>query len=109
MMTKQNVAIKCVTLKRRQKKLIDEEIGIQKRMHHPNVVRLLDSFVHDEAVYMVQELVTGSELYEIVLREGSLSEDTCRNYFAQLVQAIEHCHSCGVVHRDIKLENILLT
>ena len=59
---------------------------------------------------MALELMRGGELFEYVAMDNGtpLPETICRTYFRQLLMAIHHMHASGVVHRDIKLENILL-
>lgn len=57
---------------------------------------------------MVMELVTGGELFDKIALEGPMKENQARLVFAQLLDAVEYCHSKGVYHRDIKPENILL-
>lgn len=54
-----------------------------------------------------REYAAGGEMIKL-LENGGLPDDTCRKYFRQLVSAIEHIHSSNVVHRDLKLENLLL-
>lgn len=54
-----------------------------------------------------REYASGGELLDHILAKGKLSEDEARRYFRQLISAIEHCHTAHVVHRDLKLENLL--
>ena len=54
------------------------------------------------------ELVNGGDLFDRIKKGGGLNEDTCRNYFLQLLDGLEHCHGKGVSHRDLKPENILI-
>ena len=61
---------------------------------------------------LVQEFVSGQSLYQVIKQKGpkkGISEDTARYYFKQLVDAVVLMHSANVCHRDIKLENILIT
>ncbi|KAG2552352.1 hypothetical protein PVAP13_9KG423500 [Panicum virgatum] len=59
-------------------------------------------------IFIVLEYVTGGELFEIIATNGRLKEDEARKYFQQLINAVDYCHSRGVYHRDLKLENLLL-
>ena len=54
------------------------------------------------------EYLEGGELLEIIKEKGRLSEILAKNYFKQLVEAIGYCHREKLIHRDLKLENILL-
>ena len=53
------------------------------------------------------EYLEGGELLQIVQQKERLSEDEAREIFAQLVSAIDYCHANRIIHRDLKLENIL--
>ena len=114
--TNQAVAIKLVDLKKimepkecsRQRLTLQREISILKLLNHPNIVKLYDAFEHEDKFYLIMELVTGGELFHYVLNRKVLKEDEARRFFRQMTSAIEYCHSCLVIHRDIKLENVLL-
>ncbi|KAL3536601.1 hypothetical protein ACH5RR_005062 [Cinchona calisaya] len=58
-------------------------------------------------IYFVMEYVKGGELFNKVAK-GELKEDLARKFFQQLITAVDFCHSRGVYHRDLKLENLLL-
>lgn len=57
---------------------------------------------------LVMEHAGGGELFQQIARTGALSEETARIYFQQIISAIHYCHSIGICHRDLKLENCLL-
>ncbi|MEL6353523.1 MAG: serine/threonine-protein kinase [Cyanobacteria bacterium J06627_28] len=79
---------------------------------HPNVVRVSDFFVEDHLPYMVMDYIPGRSLYDIVLPEdGSpqpLSEPVAVAYVRQIGQALKVVHSKGLLHRDIKPQNIMV-
>lgn len=75
---------------------------------HPNIVRLYDSFETSRHLVFVMELCAGGDLLTYVRRRGSLGEPLARELFRQIAAAIHYCHSKGIVHRDIKLDNLLL-
>lgn len=58
---------------------------------------------------LVYDFAPGGELFEMLALLNILSEEVCRTYFHQLISGLEACHAKGVVHRDIKPQNILLT
>lgn len=106
-----NVAVK--TLKRKQYKEAGmiyppREIELIRKLNHPNICRLYDTIITDEAIYMITEVVPGGELFDYVSQKDHLGEDESRNIMRQLVKATEYMHRSGIVHRDLKMENILL-
>lgn len=110
--TGENVAIKVLAkstiLKHRMVEQIKREISIMKIVRHPCIVRLHEVLASQTKIYIIQEFVTGGELFDKIVHLGRLSEDESRRYFQQLIDAISHCHSKGVYHRDLKPENLLL-
>jgi serine/threonine protein kinase len=54
------------------------------------------------------EYVDGEDFFDFVEQKGNLTESESRNYFRQLVEIVNHCHQNGIVHRDLKLENIVI-
>ena len=86
-----------------------DEVNCLKLVQHPNVVRLLEVMETPTEMMMVMELGEDGNLYDYVSRhKDGLDEETARSFFFQMTKAVEHCHTCNVVHRDIKLENIIL-
>lgn len=104
--TGENVAIKVLAkstiLKHRMVEQIKREISIMKIVRHPCIVRLHEVLASQTKIYIVQEFVTGGELFDKIVHLGRLSEDEARRYFQELIDAIAHCHSKGVYHRDLK-------
>ena len=76
--------------------------------NHPNVLDIIDFEVEDKKAYIVSSLCRGGDLVEALNMRGSLCEEDARNVMAGILNGLAHLHSRGVVHRDIKLENILL-
>ncbi|GFR45998.1 hypothetical protein Agub_g7475 [Astrephomene gubernaculifera] len=87
---------------------IFKEIDLLCGMNHENVIFLKEYFEEGNKVYLITELLTGGELLEAVLKRGSYSEAEARLCFVQVLRGIEYLHSKNVVHRDLKLENLLL-
>ncbi|GMP71253.1 hypothetical protein CsSME_00029738 [Camellia sinensis var. sinensis] len=83
---------------------VKREISIMKKVHHPNVVKLHEVMATKSKIYFAIEYLCGGELFEKV-SQSRLKEDSTRNFFKQLVCAIDFCHSYGVYHRDLKPEN----
>jgi serine/threonine protein kinase len=76
---------------------------------HPGVVTLRAVFEDADAFYLVMELCHGGRLLDEVAREGTLSERRAANVIKELMAVLKYCHEMGVVHRDVKPENVLLT
>jgi carbon catabolite-derepressing protein kinase len=87
---------------------VRREIVSMRRIQHPHVVKLIDVMASRSKIYLVLEYLKGGELFPRISAKGKLSEDSARNLFRQLLSAVAFCHSRGVFHRDLKLENLLL-
>lgn len=110
--TGQSVAVKCFSKLRVSMgslaSHVKREISILSRLRHPSIIRLHEVLATRTKIYFVLDLVMGGELFARVSRAGHLPEDLCRRYFRQIITAVGYCHSRGVFHRDLKLENLLL-
>ncbi|GMH08724.1 hypothetical protein Nepgr_010564 [Nepenthes gracilis] len=88
---------------------IKREIATLKLLKHPNIVRLHEVIASKTKIYMVLEYVDGGELFDKIASRGKLSEEKGRKLFQQLIDGVGYCHDKGVFHRDLKLENILIS
>ncbi|ROV88054.1 hypothetical protein VMCG_10413 [Cytospora schulzeri] len=84
------------------------EIHHHRQFVHPHIARLYEVVVTETLVWMVMEYCSGEELYDYLLRHGKLPVDKVQKTFTQLVGAVAYVHQQNCVHRDLKLENILL-
>jgi hypothetical protein len=75
---------------------------------HPNVLRMLDMMEDNDCLYIVLEFLQGGELFDAVAH-GQMNEDRARDYFLHMVEGSRYMHACGVGHRDLSLENALLS
>jgi len=82
------------------------EIKILSMVDHPNIVRLFEVIEDDKYFNLIQELCTGGELYK-KYQTTQLKEKEIAIIFNQIMSAVAYCHEKGIVHRDLKLENIL--
>mmetsp|Transcript_47296 Transcript_47296/g.90280 ORF Transcript_47296/g.90280 Transcript_47296/m.90280 type:complete len:325 (-) Transcript_47296:800-1774(-) len=84
------------------------EIKLLCGLKHANVVFLKEYFEEKDRVYLICELLRGGELLDALIEKGTYTEGDARLCFIQLTKGIQYLHSKHVVHRDIKLENLLL-
>ncbi|KAI8866548.1 Pkinase-domain-containing protein, partial [Ramicandelaber brevisporus] len=88
-----------------------KEIGILRRVHHTNIVRFLGAFVSNNNplyVHIVAELFNGGEVFDHLVKATYYSEPMSRHIIMQVAEAVRYLHvECNVVHRDIKLENLV--
>ena len=76
------------------------EIDIMKKLDHPNIVRLYESFEDEQNVYLVLEICEGGELFDRIIAAKYYDELEARRIFRQIIKGILYCHSKGVCHRD---------
>jgi serine/threonine protein kinase len=89
-------------------KRVANEVEIHWQLHHPSILQLLSYFEDDENVYLVMELCKG-EFYQYLRRRDPLDEQETRGVMKQLIEGMMYLHSNGIIHRDLKLSNLLLT
>jgi len=84
------------------------EIHHHRQFIHPHIARLYEVIVTEKLVWLVLEYCPGDELYNYLLAKGALEPAKVQRIFTQLVGAVTYVHNKSCVHRDLKLENILL-
>ena len=87
---------------------IERELQALKRITHPGVVRAVDSGYSGGAFYIVMELITGESLGDHLQRQGPLQPELAASYCATLGRTLHELHLQGIVHRDVKPDNVLL-
>lgn len=87
---------------------IHREINLLKLLSHPNIVNLVEVMKSGKYIGIVLEYASGGELFDYILHHKYLKENVAKKLFAQLVSGVDYMHCKGLVHRDLKLENLLL-
>ena len=90
------------------KKKILYETNLMRGLFHPSVTKILETFESEKYMLIIMEYISGGNLQNFVKKRRKLCEKTAKILFRQIIQGIKYIHSRGIVHRDIKLENILL-
>jgi len=88
---------------------LNAEISIHHQVKHPNIVELLNCFCDDKYVYLILEICARGDLEHYLQEKKTLNEHETRNITKQVVDGLVYLHSHGILHRDIKLSNLLLT
>ncbi|KAJ8271490.1 hypothetical protein COCON_G00103490 [Conger conger] len=89
-------------------KLLEREVSILKRVNHGHIIHLEEVFETPKKMYMVTELCEGGELKEILKKKRNFTEEEVRHIIHGLAEATVYLHRKDIVHRDLKLENILV-
>lgn len=112
-LTGETVAIKCLEknmIKTSSAKAkVQREIEIHRMMDSFQIIRLLEVFENDTYIFFVMEYADKGDLLGYVRKKGPLTEPQARDIVVQVVLGLESCQSKHVLHRDVKLDNILLT
>lgn len=90
-------------------KRVKNEVSIHSTLDHPNILRLYHFFEDDRNVYLVMELCEGGELFKLLKQKGKFEEPQARQVIKDVILGLTCLHSQGIIHRDLKLSNILLT
>lgn len=83
------------------------EVEIMKKLDHPNILRIYESYEDETNIYLVLEQCEGGELFDRIIAKNYYDEKGARRIFRQIVKSILYCHAKGVCHRDLKPENFL--
>ncbi len=87
---------------------IEREFRSATALEHPNIVRALGMESDAQSGFLVYELVNGGSLADRLEQHGRLAEADAVKIITQVAQALHYAHACGVIHRDVKPDNVLL-
>jgi len=90
------------------KRKVLQEVVILKKVNHKNVIRLLEVFENKKYLFIVLEYASQGDLLTYVKSRGKLDEKDAKRLFLQITKGIQYCHHSLILHRDVKLDNILL-
>lgn len=111
--TSELIAIKFIDLRTQTNsedvQRIFKEIGVLRSLHHPNIVNLHDTFASGNYICFAMEYCQGGELRQYLHEKGALPEREVYEIAMQICEALRFIHSSGIIHRDLKLENILFS
>ncbi|KAI0072260.1 Pkinase-domain-containing protein [Panus rudis PR-1116 ss-1] len=85
------------------------EAALSMLLHHPYIAGMREMIVHQHHYYMVFEYVSGGQMLDYIISHGRLRERVARKFARQIGSALDYCHKNNVVHRDLKIENILIS
>ena len=106
--TGQVVAIKCIDLSKQPKiQMILMEIKVMKEINHPNLVNYIESYLQGKNLMVVMEYMSGGQLTDVV-EEVAMDEKHIAYVMAQTLEGLYYMHSKGILHRDIKSDNVLI-
>ncbi|RMG34027.1 MAG: serine/threonine protein kinase, partial [Methanobacteriota archaeon] len=78
-------------------------------LNHPNITTIYAIEEHDDELFIVMEFIEGQELRKLLIDNGQLSIENCLNIATQIAEGLQAAHAKGIVHRDIKSSNIMIT
>jgi eukaryotic-like serine/threonine-protein kinase len=86
-----------------------QEARIQGALNHPNVALLFDYFIHDGAPIAVMEFIDGESLEQLIRRRGPIPAHEAIPIFKQALRGVAAAHRAGIIHRDLKAANLMIT
>lgn len=89
------------------RKTMQAEIEVFRRCHHPNIVQLHDLYQTEKKAWMVLEYIQGGDLLSALSQLPLYNERSIAKLFKQVLLGVQHLHEQGVIHRDLKIENLL--
>ena len=109
----ESFAVKCISKNSLKKtnalKNLQNEISIMRKIKFPSLAQLHRVYEDEEQVYLVMEYLPHGNMLKRVLDKEAMNEEKCARFMKNLLETLNYLHSNNIVHRDLKLENILMT
>ena len=90
------------------KSKIYHEVNLMKNLRHSSIVKILETLETEKYIFIIMEHIAGGDLLSFIKKRTKLTEKTSKIIFKQLIKSIKYLHMHNIVHRDIKLDNILI-
>ena len=90
-------------------KNLENEINVQRKISHTNIIKVYDVMMDEENIYIVMEYADGGNLFHYIRKRKKLEEMEAYKLFIQILTAVNFLHTNSFIHRDIKPENVLIT
>jgi calcium/calmodulin-dependent protein kinase I len=112
--TQEHHAVKCMVMKQldlAEIANVEKEAGILRKLMHPNIMQIFGFYLDAKikVMYIASELLTGGDMFDDIVTDKNYTEKKARDLVKLATRAITYCHAKGIVHRDMKPENLLLT
>jgi len=97
------------TMRASLQEMLRHEIALLRKVDHPNVIQLFETYEDQDNIYLVLELASGGELFDSLVDAelGHYTEAHAAHVFYMMILGVRHCHQQGIIHRDLKLENFI--
>ncbi|KAJ8377456.1 hypothetical protein AAFF_G00260140 [Aldrovandia affinis] len=92
---------------RKVRRAAKNEILILRMVSHPNILQLVDTYETRKGYFIIQEIATGGDLFDWILNQGSYTERDAAYVIRQVLEAVAYLHSLNIIHRNLKLENLM--
>ena len=107
------VAVKIIDLSKApkdfQEKFLPRELEIWPRVQHPNVITMYNYIINANKIYMILEYANGGDMLSYIQKlSGPVPEKDCKLWMRQICSALQYLHQNNIIHRDLKLENLLM-
>ncbi|OBS75854.1 hypothetical protein A6R68_17694 [Neotoma lepida] len=102
------VAVKVLPKKKLWCYPVMPEVDIMMMVNHPNIISLLQVIESEKRMFLIMELAEGQQLYQYIQEAGYLQEEEDRGIFRQILSAVSYFHELGIIHWDLKPDNIML-